>query len=53
VKHYKKFIIALLGAALIGLGVFFGIEIPYTPEGIYSVLVALLTAFGVEKVRNS
>ena len=49
---YKKFIISLAGTALIGLSVFFDVTLPVGPEGVYEFLIALLTSFGVEKVKN-
>lgn len=52
-SNYRKFIVALVGAALIGLDQFLGISLQWGAEEIVTTLIALLTAVGVERVPNT
>lgn len=51
-KGHRKFIVALLGAALIGLERYFDINLDLGAPAIYDFVVALLTSIGVERVSN-
>lgn len=52
-QNYRKFIVAIVGAVLIGLDQFFNISLQWGAEDIVTTLIALLTAIGVERVPNA
>lgn len=49
---HKKFFVALVGAALIGLNSFFGFDIGFEAEAVVNTVLAVLTAIGVERFAN-
>lgn len=50
---YRKLIVALIGAALVAINTFFGVELAIGAEGVLNVLIPVLTAFGVWAAPNS
>lgn len=53
-REYRKLIVALLGAAIIAADQFFGFSAEWLEaENVMTVLVPILTAFGVWAVPNS
>lgn len=50
---YKKFIVAVVGAVLIGVNQFFGLELGVDAQQAVNIVVPILTALGVYQVENS
>ena len=53
IHRYRKFVVALVGAALIGLDQVFGISLAWGAEDIVTVVISAGTAFGVFGVPNA
>lgn len=53
--RYSKFIVAVIGAAFIALNTYFGEDVLGTQdaENVATVVIAILSAFGVERVTNA
>lgn len=51
-KRYRKFIVALIGVALMAVKEFSGMELGVTADQLYTLGVAVLTAAGVYQVPN-
>lgn len=51
-QKYRKLMVALIGAILVALNTFFGIDIAMGADGVMNVLVPILTAFGVWAAPN-
>lgn len=49
---YKKFIVAVVGAIIIGVNQFFGLEIGVDAQQVVNIVVPVLTALGVYQVDN-
>ena len=49
---YKKLIVGALALAALAAQELFGFDIPFTAEAAYTVVVALLGAFGIYQVSN-
>lgn len=49
---YKKFIVAVVGAIIIGVNQFFGLEIGVDAQQVVNIVVPILTALGVYQVDN-
>lgn len=49
---YRKLMVAIIGAVLVGLNTFFDVDVQFGAEGVADVIITLLTAFGVWAVPN-
>lgn len=52
-RKYRKFIVAVAGAALVGGSTFLGVETDITAEQIATLVIAVASALGVYAVPNS
>lgn len=51
-KRYKKLIVASIGLALLALKDLANLDLPYSAESLYTVVVSFLTLVGVEEASN-
>jgi len=52
VKNKRKLVVAAIGVALLVLKDMFEVDLGYTPDQVFNVVVGILTSFGVYQVRN-
>lgn len=52
-SNYRKLIVAVVGAILVALNTFFGIDIAMGADGVMNILIPILTAFGVWAAPNT
>ena len=52
IAKYRKFLVAVAGAVLVGLSDFFAVTLPFAPEQLVDQVIAVGTALGVWAVPN-